>query len=375
MKYAWAYLLLFPVPAALAAGPVAATQPAVVSLHAKDLPGKAVLEQFAKQAGAAMPLSPPDLLDRSPLPAVTLDLDRQPFWAAMEALSRKTGLQPLVTPDEPYPRFQLGLGDGMFWDEPHVVSGPLVLFVNDLQRTNSVELGKTKHQFDRQLVVNLTAFAEPGLHLLSVSDDVKIVSAVDEAGHSLKPADPTPDTDTSSPHPPAGVYSWSLAVALASPPDNTKRIKRLQAITHVRVQTRSERVEVEDILKARNVSRTVAGIGVSFRSLKKADIEYDLQLSLKRGKHLPADWENLHHSIFNGLMALYDDKGRLVAARATENGGDYDANKINANLRFVREPGVSDPAAGEPFKLVWLAPAEAVDIQVPFELTDLPIPE
>jgi hypothetical protein len=75
------------------------------------------------------------------------------------------------------------------------------------------------------------------------------------------------------------------------------------------------------------------------------------------------------------MMSLYDDMGRLVAARATENGGDYGGNKIDATLRFVREPGVSDPKAGEPYKLVWNAPLESKILPVEFELTDLPIPE
>jgi hypothetical protein len=36
---------------------------------------------------------------------------------------------------------------------------------------------------------------------------------------------------------------------------------------------------------------------------------------------------------------------------------------------------VSDPHAGEPYKLVWLAPTESKDLAIEFELTDLPIPE
>jgi hypothetical protein len=41
----------------------------------------------------------------------------------------------------------------------------------------------------------------------------------------------------------------------------------------------------------------------------------------------------------------------------------------------VREPGVSDPDAGEPYQLVWLAPTQSKDLPVAFELKDLPIPE
>jgi hypothetical protein len=128
-------------------------------------------------------------------------------------------------------------------------------------------------------------------------------------------------------------------------------------------------------MKARNIVKVANGAPVTFRSLKKADIEYSLQLNLRREKTSAAAWRDLHYSIYGGQMALYDEQGRLVASRATENGGDYGQTKIDATLRFVREPGISDPQAGEPFKLVWLAPTSGVDVPIEFELTDLPIPE
>jgi len=74
-------------------------------------------------------------------------------------------------------------------------------------------------------------------------------------------------------------------------------------------------------------------------------------------------------------MALYDNQGRLVAGRATENGGEYNNDKIDATLRFVREAGISDPQAGDPFKLVWVAPTSSTELPVDFEFHDLPVPE
>jgi hypothetical protein len=300
------------------------------------------------------------------------------FWQAMEALSRKTGLEPLVSVEDPYPRFQLALGAGAFWSEPHVVAGPVLILANDVQRANSVELGKAKHAFERELTINLTAFVEPGLRVLAVAPGVKVKSAVDEGGRSLKPSGaPGGDEDEfeQDGSPSGSVYTWSLAVGLECPPGPSKKIARLTGQTHVRVQTRSERFEVDDVLKARNLTRAVAGVPFIFTSLKKADNEYNLQLTLRRGQKSAAEWRDLHQSIFNGQMSLYDDKGRVVADRGTENGGDYGAKRIDATLRFVREPGIADPQAGEPFKLVWHAPTQSRIVPIEFELTDLPIPE
>ena len=357
-----------------AAGP-AATQPVAVTVHLHDATAQSALAELSKQAGAPFPLFPPDLLEKSVLPNVTLDLERQPFWAAMEQFSRKSGLEPVLAPEDPYPRFQLGLGGG-FWDEPHVIAGPVVLFANEVQRTNTVELGKTKHTFERELEVNLTAFAEPGLRVLFASPVIKVLAAVDEKGQPLTVAPEDPTDASAENDAESGVFTWNLAVALNSPTDPTiQKIARLRGRTHLRVQTAEQRVEVDDVMKARNVSRNIAGAPFTFRSIKKADIEYILQLSLRRDKMPEAQWRDLHHSLYSGQLTLYDDKGRLVAGRATENGGEYHNNRIEATLRFIREPGVSDPQAGEPFKLVWLAPTAAKDLPIEFELQDLPIPE
>jgi hypothetical protein len=361
---------------AYAAGP-ATTQPTRITLHVRDMGAKALLGELAKQSGARMALAPPDLLEKNTIPPATLNFERMPFWSALERVSRATGLEPVFSTEDPYPRFQLGLGGGSFWEEPHVVAGPVIVFAEDVERTNVVELGRTTHHFDREMVVNLMAFVEPGVRALYASPHVKVMRAVDENGRTLTPAAEDPaDVATDEEGAASGLFAWNLAVVLEAKPDRVSRkIARLSGRTSLRVQTGEQRIEIDNVMKARNVVKVANGAPFTFRSLKKADIEYILQLNLRREKTSAAAWRDLHYSIYGGQMALYDEQGRLVASRATENGGDYGQTKIDATLRFVREPGISDPQAGEPFKLVWLAPTSGVDVPIAFELTDLPIPE
>ena len=378
MRVVAACLCLAPL-VAYAAGPQNAqptTQPTLLTLHVRDIAPKALLQELSKQSAARMTLSPPDLFDKSFIPNVTLDVDRLPFWTVLERLSRKTGLEPVFSPEDPYPRFQLGLGGGTFWEEPHVVAGPVVLFADDVERTNVVELGRTRHRFDRELVVNLMAFVEPGLRTLYASPHVKVLQAVDEMGRSLAPTTDDPTDLSEDDGAASGLFAWNLAVPLEVRPDQaSQKVARLKGRTSIRLQTGELRIEIENVMKTRNVVRVANGAPFTFRSLKKADIEYILQINLRRDKTSTAAWRDLHYSIYSGQMALYDEQGRLVASRATENGGDYGQSKIDATLRFVREPGISDPKAGEPFKLVWLAPTAGTDVPIDFELVDLPIPE
>jgi hypothetical protein len=354
------------------------TQPTLITLHLQNAPANTLLADLSRQIGAPIPTTPPDLLDKTPPPPVTIDIDRHPFWKAIETITQKTGLGPVINQEEPYPRFQLGLGGQTFWEEPHAFAGPIVVFANDVERNNTVELGRTKHRFERELSLNLTAFAQPGIPLLTASPDVTILLAVDENGRSLKPTDPPSAEPTpADQHGPGNnLYTWNMTAQLEAPQTGAKKIARLKMQAQLRFQTANQAFEVEDVLKVKNLIRTVAGgATLTLRALKKADIEYVLQFSLRRDKLSQERWRDLRSSLYNGLLTLHDDKGRLVAARATENGGEYGNNKIEANLRFVREPGISDPSAGEPFKLTWQAPTAAINVPVEFELSDLPIPE
>src|SRR4051812_45878887 len=76
-------------PAAARPVQAAATQPSLITLHLKDVPVRMLLDQFAAQAGGPVPLVSADLLKQA-TPTVSLDLDRQPFWAALEAIGRMT---------------------------------------------------------------------------------------------------------------------------------------------------------------------------------------------------------------------------------------------------------------------------------------------
>lgn len=365
-------------PPAPPAPPAPATRPAAVTLHLAGVPAPAALKALADQCGAPLPPSPPDLFEKNPRPAVTLDVSAAPFWEALRQLNRQTGLEPVLNPDDPYPRFQVGLGAGNFFKPPCAVAGPLFVAATDMARTATVELGKSpaRHRQERSLTLSLALYAEPGLRVLAVADDVRVLEAVDDRGHSLVPP-PQADAPVDPPgfsNPGGGLYTWAGTADLHCPPDVGTRITRFKGQARLRVQARSQRVEFADVLKARNLTRTVAGAPVTFKSLKKADVEYVLALDLRRDQVSETQWEALHNSVFNGMMALYDDNGRLVAARATENGGDYGERRIDATLRFVREPGVSDPTAGEPARLVWDAPTATRDLTLDFVLTDLPIP-
>jgi len=97
MKCAWIALFTLASLPALA-GP-AATQPVAITVHLHDVPAQAALAELSKQAGAPFPLFPPDLLEKSALPKVTLDLDRGRAWFARNPTPPPAGMG--VPPEVP----------------------------------------------------------------------------------------------------------------------------------------------------------------------------------------------------------------------------------------------------------------------------------
>jgi hypothetical protein len=360
----------------------ATTQPSAITLHAKNASARQVFDDLARQCGTVLPTTPNDLFDKS-LPPITIDLDRQPFWSAVKRLGEVSGVEPFLNSDDPYPRMQLGVGTG-FWEEPHALAGPVVVFVNDISRSATVELAKASHSVERDITIELTAFVEPGLRVVSVSPAPGLVQAIDENGKALTSL-PLNDPDgerqpgrrfnsSLADQPGTRVWTWEMMMRLNCPEDAGRKIARLRGQTHVRVATAVQLVEFQDVMKIKGVSKPVGPATLTFRSMMKADIEYVLRIGFRRDKTPAAEWEALGHSIYNGMLSLYDEQGRVVADRCTENGGEYSDTKIEATLRFVREAGVTHPDAGEPHKLVWQAPTAFKDLPIEFELSDLPIP-
>src|SRR5438105_15411778 len=70
------------------------TQPTLITLHLQNAPAKMLLADLARQTRAPIPTTPPDLLDKTPPPPVTIDIDRQPSWKPIEPITQTSGLGP-----------------------------------------------------------------------------------------------------------------------------------------------------------------------------------------------------------------------------------------------------------------------------------------
>ena len=63
-----------------------------VTIHLKDVSAKVVFEELLRQCYAELKPFPPNLFDEPNAAKVSIDVDRQPFWTAMNQIAEKTGI-------------------------------------------------------------------------------------------------------------------------------------------------------------------------------------------------------------------------------------------------------------------------------------------
>ena len=158
-----------------------------------------------------------------------------------------------------------------------VYSGAFLIVANTLTRNQTVQLtndgaGKTDDNFGLQL----TAFAEPKLRVLRAGNMVKLEEATDDKGNSLVPGPNAAPRDY-------GYYSgagaWHLFANLQYPKDPGTRITRLRASATFTVQTRSQKVEVNNLPSVKEHVQMAGGTRVTIHEFKKVgDSQYQLRM-------------------------------------------------------------------------------------------------
>ena len=133
-----------------------------ITMHLKDATPRSVFEELSRQCYADLQPFPPNLFDQGGSPKVTIDIDRRPFWTAMNQIADKTGID-LQQYNEGI-RLMRG---GFRMNSPYsTVQGPFLIVATQITRTQTEMLangGGASSDFSMQMM----AYSEPKLHVLS----------------------------------------------------------------------------------------------------------------------------------------------------------------------------------------------------------------
>jgi hypothetical protein len=340
--------------------------PSIVTLHLKDAKPQDVFAALGKQAHCEFPTWPRNLFQQNVNNTlVTLDYDHVDFWTVFKDACQKSGVFPQQIGNER--GMSLQQGSSSYWNGPSVTSGPFLIVANRIYRSNSIDLanpGNVQHDFQ----LGLCAFAEPKIKVVQSSYNVHVDEAVDDRGNSLVSESRMYDGMSNGQQ-----WMWNLTANLNYPdPDKVgKTIKRFKGKIKFLVQTKSETLDVPDILNVKNLQKTVAHRRMLIKECKKNGEQYEVQMTLYRDAMSQQDWQSIQNPGYT--VRLLDKEGHSLSANGWGGGGGV--NEMTYNWNFTRNSwGGEEGKIGEPHRLVWEIPLETRETDVAFEFKDLPMP-
>ena len=351
----------------------ALSAPTLVTLHYKDALPKDVFKDLVKQAGLGLSDYQTDYVLRK-IKTVSVDYEKQPFWQVVRDLTTRLDLGFAISLS---PRFdqnargsflELKEGRDPLLEGPAQMHGGFLVIASNVARSAALS-PKGTLSADQKALVDFVVLVDPKLPVrdgLLRGYGMKVTA---EGGEELKVVEKFHQwvQDVSSPFP----MMWKVRAAFEAPPGLKTATLKAELLGFI-CATKTETWEIPDILKAEAATKVVEErTRFHFQGVVKvADPEvpkYVVTLaSSGKGEVPDFGWPPRTQLDLVRSVRLADAKGQNWLPVAWERKGQ------SLQIRFRPEPGASP--VGEPAKLIWELPIQVVDIQVPIQFANLPIP-
>jgi hypothetical protein len=337
--------------------------PSIIRMSFEQAHPREVFEELARQARTVVVTQPPDLWESTAWDPISLQIDGLTFWQTLEQLE---ALVPVYLAgggqaDALSITTASGRSSGAVTD-----SGAFRIVVTRLHRTAMLDMTRPEH-VNRDLQLHMVMMAEPKLRVLQQMG-IEVESAVDELGNSLlMPA-------ANAPFAPGGggrtrTARWNSVIRLSPEPTAATRLARLKATARVVLQTRAEQLEIPDALSAGQGTHVLGGHSVTIREIRGTENQVELRVTIPRRDGAGGAWPNVQQ--LGQSVELLDARGRPLP----RSGGGTSTTPQQWEFRwnFQRQVAPGEPPE-EPLRLVFEIPTESVEVSVPFEFQDLPLP-
>ena len=327
---------------------------------------------------------------------VTVDADRQPFWAVMADVCRQLGLCPVL--DLPA-RNQIRLfptqpRQNWITSGPHQVVGPFWVSAVGLYRSQSIDLVGDRPTTDDQFYARFVVFGEPKLVVTQMSG-FTVKEATDDAGNDLAPP-------AAAVPPVAAARAMVLLRASRTAPRTAearlvypttrpgRRIAVLRGEVAVTLAQGVQRFEADDVTAPTpTVTHPVPGATVRIAVVRQGlgGASYAVTVQATRDGMPDAQWYAMGNRINDAVLEDADghpltsyswsvdspDGGeRTIRATALFSKTSFAVNLAN------RPAGVGQVQAstvtGDPKRFVWNVASRFKTVTVPVTFRDLPMP-
>jgi len=343
----------------------------LITLQLNQADADAAIAELSHQTGFEIKPYNDSSWKQGPMGKVTLSVDKQPFWSVLLQMGTQAGFS-LMQNDSVGRRltllpFHQGGQDASKY--PTFISGAFLIQGTGIQRQSTVEFatGKT---ISRSLNMQLMIYVEPRVHVLGIENTPEILQATDNHGHSLL----TPSQNRNVAFQNSRTLAWGVSVSLNVPEkDLGDSIPLLRGRLHATVQTKSETIEIPEILTAKEQTKTVGRRRITFKSFKKQnERQYQAEIVIRRNASMSD--EEFSHFGEGVTVRLLDSEGNEYWSNGggSSNNGDEITRQIFFYKRSRDEGGGAN--LGDPSKLTIEVPTVSRNVAVPFEFVNLPLP-
>jgi hypothetical protein len=269
-------------------------------------------------------------------------------------------------------RMTLSQGDGQQMKGPSHIEGPFMVIATGANESNSVTFANPG-QRSSNVSITLQAFVEPKLKVVGRAHSPVIEELTDEAGRSLIDDAQRGQAQGYPTRVETHFRDPTFQVAVPVPAGRAKKINRLKGYIRLLAQTKTDRIEVPDIAKAKGTVYTKGGWRLEVQDVAENGGQYKLQMEITRdvpsrprqGQPPKYEWRD---RLDGNAIQLLDAEGRRLERSTYSMNGQNHIYKCEMNFRRQGTP------AGPPARLVWEFPTEAQELRIPFEFKDLPLP-
>jgi hypothetical protein len=250
----------------------AAIQPSLITLKDDAMPLSKALAALAEQSGNKIKDCREDFGQPKNDPTIKVDFEKTPFWKALDQVLDRAELSLYPFADGPglnviaKSEKNLPLGDSVAYAGPIRFHPTQAMSIRDLRTDTSPTLRVTVE----------TAW-EPRLKPIAIRQRLKDIEATDDRGVRLS-VDGEANLDVPVDNDRAAI---DFVVPFLAPARGAKEIASLKGRLTALVQGKIETFKFEDLLKAKNAQKHVAGVTVTLEAVQENNEAWEVRMRVK----------------------------------------------------------------------------------------------
>jgi hypothetical protein len=341
----------------------AANSPTLVTLHMKDANPRDIFSAIAKQAGVDLAFFPENLWSPAQgvqIPSVSIDLDHQPFWSAIEQAGQASASRVQTMNNGNGNKLtvqQSNLGEDWLAG-PRFTRGQFTVMPMQISRNQTVTFSPSASK-SSNTEMQFQLLVDPKVTVVSVQYCPKLTEALDDKGNSLVPPQDRSQGEQGGP-----ALTFQLSTPLEFPNDGFTKLASLKGTISVAVASRVEHLDLPDVKSAVNQPKRLGDWTFVLEScdIGQRDGNYAVKVTVP-SRMVDA---NAVYSMMSQIQ-LIDAAGNSISSGYNSGSGDMTHYEIKKTF-------TAPDVIHLPVRLKWDVPVETKEKQIPFEFKDLPLP-